>query len=80
MSCVPLGTQWLPRGTHGAGVVRVQTVEVFCRACDGLSERRHQLRLLYVLGFQGVCLVLSEQQGAQRGPPVQGLSPHHLNT
>lgn len=67
-------------GTHGAGVVRVQTVEVFCCACDGFSERRHQLRLLYVLGFQGVCLILSEQQGAQRGPPVQGLSPHHLNT
>lgn len=65
---------------HGAGVVRVQTVEVLRGVCYGLSERRHQLRLLYVLGFQGVRLVLSEQQGGQGGPPVQGLSPHHLDT
>lgn len=77
MSSVPLGP--VSMGTHGAGVMRVQTVEVFCCASDGLPERRHQLRLLYVLGFQGVCLILSKQQGAQRGPPVQGLSPHHLN-
>lgn len=64
--------------THSAGVVGVQTVEVFCRAGDGLSQCCHQLCLLYVFRFQGLCLIFPKQQGTQSGLPAQRLSPNHL--